>query len=679
MIEPSNTFKSQANIQAIDYAELMEKFNADPQKFWLDIAKQSIDWFKEPTKALEYTKKPFFTWFADGETNISYNCIDRHLKHHENKLAIVFEGEPGDTKSLTYKELHEQVCKAANLLKSIGIKKGDHVCIYMGLCPESIIAMQACLRIGAVHSVVFAGFSAQALKDRLKDQQAKFIITADGLFRRGVIVDLLATVREATQGLDFIEKVLCFNRIQQVNSDYNISSLKQEFASKLLEWDLSDMNAECEAESLSAEHVSFVLYTSGSTGKPKGIVHTTAGYLLGCYLTTKWVFDIKSLPAKSHLLRYASPSPSSLTSKSTPVARDSQALHLGAFQAGSDNSENIYPDMYWCTADIGWITGHSYVVYGPLANAATVFIYEGAPNFPHQGRFWELIEKYKINIFYTAPTAIRAFMQWGLEHVTKYDLSSLRLLGSVGEPINPAAWEWFYEHIGKKNCPIVDTWWQTETGSIAITTLPGIHAMKPGSAGLPLPGVSADINEEGLLYLAKPLPSMARTIYGDDERYVQTYWSRIPGAYTAGDAATKDADGHISISGRVDDVLNVSGHRLGTAEIESALVAHALISEAAVVAVPHALKGEGIVAYVVVTNQRSMITNLEEEFKNQVVKEIGAIAKPERIIICSGLPKTRSGKIMRRLLKDIAQGKEPSGDISTLENKNVLEELMSLV
>ncbi len=663
MIEPSATFKSQANIKEAEYKKLIEKFNADPQGFWLDLAKESIDWFTPPTKALEYTQKPFFTWFADAKTNISYNCLDRHLEEHGNKIALMFEGEPGDTKSLTYRELHQQVCKAANLLKSIGIRKGDHVVIYMGLSPEAIIAMLACLRIGAIHSVVFAGFSAHALRDRIQDQQARFVITSDGSFRRGLIVELLATVREATQGLDCVEKVLCFNRIQEINPEYDISGLKREFGSKLVDWDLTKMDANCEAESLPAEHISFVLYTSGSTGKPKGIVHTTAGYLLGCYLTTKWVFDI------------------------------------GTLRAGSN-------DRYWCTADIGWITGHSYVVYGPLSNAATVFIYEGAPNSPHQGRFWELIEKYKISIFYTAPTAIRAFMQWGLEHVEKYDLSSLRLLGSVGEPINPAAWEWFYEHIGKSSCPIVDTWWQTETGSIAITTLPGVHAMQPGSAGLPLPGVSADINPEGLLYLSQPLPSMARTIYGDDQRYVETYWSSFakatldkshfaPGAtldkspiYVCGDAATKDANGYISISGRVDDVLNVSGHRLGTAEIESALVAHALISEAAVVAIPHELKGEGIVAFVVIARTQSeakgtwqsrSVEELEEEFKNQVVKEIGAIAKPERVIICSGLPKTRSGKIMRRLLKDIAQGKIPTGDISTLENKGVLEELNELI
>lgn len=654
MIKPSDSFKSKANIQEADYQRLLAQFNTNSQATWLDLAKESLHWFKEPTKGLEYTHKPFFTWFADGITNISYNCIDRPLATHGDKAAIIFEGEPGDTQTLSYRELHEKVCKAANLLKSIGVKKGDHVVIYMGLCPEAIIAMQACLRIGAVHSVVFAGFSAHALRDRIEDQQARFIITADGSFRRGVIVELLATVREATQGLDYIEKFLCFNRITEIIPDYDISSLKQEFSSKLIDWDLSAMSAECAAEPLAAEHVSFVLYTSGSTGKPKGIVHTTAGYLLGVYLTTKWVFDIKTE-----------------TSMSSPRNERNEAD--GTLRAGSN-------DVYWCTADIGWITGHSYVAYGPLANAATVFIYEGAPNHPHQGRFWELIDKYKISIFYTAPTAIRAFMQWGLEHVEKYDLSSLRLLGSVGEPINPAAWEWFYKHIGKSLCPIVDTWWQTETGSIAITTLPGVQSMIPGAAGLPLPGVNADINEDGLLYLAQPIPSMARTIYGDDKRYIETYWSRIPGAYTAGDAATKSLDEYISISGRVDDVLNVSGHRLGTAEIESALVAHPLISEAAVVAVPHPLKGEGIVAYVVAAlspeHSALKLPELEEEFKNQVVQEIGAIARPERVIICSGLPKTRSGKIMRRLLKDIAQGKEPSGDISTLENKAVLEELI---
>ncbi len=622
-----------------DYTKLVASFNADSQATWLKLAQENLHWFKPPTKALEYTQKPFFTWFADGTTNISYNCLDRHLEKYGNKTAIVFEGEPGDTEKLTYKELHEQVCKAANLLKHHGVRKDDHVCIYMGLCVQAIVAMLACLRIGAVHSVVFGGFSAHALRDRIEDQHAKFIITADGSFRRGAVVGLLATVKEASQGLGFIEKVFCFDRVRSVDPGYDVNNLKKEFGPNLIAWNFDDQSAKCEAKVLDAEHTSFVLYTSGSTGKPKGIVHSTAGYLLGAQLTTEWVFDIKT------------------------------------------------NDVYWCTADIGWITGHSYVAYGPLANAATVFIYEGAPNHPHQGRFWELIEKYEISIFYTAPTAVRAFMQWGLEHVEKYDLSSLRLLGSVGEPINPAAWEWFYENIGKRNCPIVDTWWQTETGSIAITTLPGVHALKPGCAGLPLPGVDADINEEGLLHLRSPIPSMARTIYGDDERYMETYWSRIPGSYTAGDAASKDADGYICLQGRVDDVLNVSGHRLGTAEIESALVTHPLISEAAVVGVPHELKGEGIVAFVVVNSEIASSHSAsaprndgqEEEFKNQVVKEIGAIAKPERIVICSGLPKTRSGKIMRRLLRDIAQGKEPSGDISTLENKGVLAELVGLL
>lgn len=620
MIKASNEFISKANLKTDEYTRLINQFNSNPHEFWIKLSKE-ISWFKAPTQSLEYTEKPFFTWFADGQLNITQNCLDRHLPKDANKTALIFEGELGETRKLSYQELYDEVCKAANMLKSFGVKKGDFVCIYMGLSPEAIIAMLACARIGAAHSVVFAGFSAHALRDRIIDLKSKFIITADGLYRKGSIVNLLATVTEASQGLDFIEKIFCYERIK---------TNENSFGSKLIKWqdEIKKQNTNCAPEIMDAEDTSFVLYTSGSTGKPKGIKHSTAGYNLWTYLSTKWIFDIKP------------------------------------------------NDIYWCTADIGWITGHSYVVYGPLANAATIFIYEGAPNYPDPSRFWSMIEKHKINIFYTAPTAIRAFIQWGDEHVLKHDLSSLRLLGSVGEPINPSAWEWFYEIIGKSKCPIVDTWWQTETGGIMITTLPGVDEMKPGSAGLPLPGVKADINEEGLLYLASPQPSMARTIHNDDQRYIETYWSRIPGSYTAGDAATKDENGYISISGRVDDVINVSGHRLGTAEIESALVTHELISEAAVVSIPHPLKGEGIIAYVMLNaNAPNDKSKLEEEFKNQVVKEIGALARPEKIIICSGLPKTRSGKIMRRLLKDIAQGNVPSGDISTLENKSVLEEL----
>ncbi|MDA0772248.1 MAG: AMP-binding protein [Cyanobacteria bacterium] len=665
---PSEEFKAQANIKEADYQKLMQDFKNDPDSFWLDLAKKNLDWYKEPTMAMLRKDEPFFTWFEDGKTNISYNCVDRHLKTHASKTAIVFEGELGDTRTLTYQDLHDQVCRAANLLKSIGVKKGDTVTLYMPMCPEAIIAMHACLRIGAVHSVVFGGFSAHALRDRIVDLQSRYVITADGSFRRGKLVPLLETVKEAVAGLSFVSSVVCFDRIKQVDSSYDDLELQKSIVN-LVTWDLSSFEANCEPEQLDAEDKSFVLYTSGSTGKPKGIVHTTAGYLLWTHLTSNWVFDLKTQDCDSTVDTLCA----SRNSPNARLANDLQAeLAEPPMMTVNHERNAAVGDLYWCTADIGWVTGHSYVAYGPLSNGASIFIYEGAPDYPVKSRFWSMIEKYKISIFYTAPTAVRAFMQWGLEHVEKHDLSSLRLLGSVGEPINPAAWEWFYKNIGKENCPIVDTWWQTETGGIAITTLPGVNAMKPGVAGLPLPGVDADISEEGLLYLRKSIPSMARTIHGDDQRYIDTYWSRLPGLYTAGDAATKDVDGYIKIGGRIDDVINVSGHRLGTAEIESALVSHEMVVEAAVVSIPHELKGEGIVAFVVTAKQA-----IEEELKQHVVKEIGAIARPERIVICSGLPKTRSGKIMRRLLKDIAQGKEISGDISTLENKQVLEELLA--
>ena len=672
-IEPSNQFKAQANIKAEEHQALLESFKQDSNKTWLKLAKENLDWFQEPSEALEMTKAPFFTCFADGKLNISYNCIDRHLANHADKAAIIFEGEPGDSKTLTYQKLHDEVCRAANMFKDLGVSKGDRVTLYMPMCPEAIIAMQACMRIGAVHSVVFAGFSAQALRDRITGLDSHFIITADALFRRGKVVPLLETVKEAITGLDTVKQVICLDRIKQVDSNFDDSALQQSIP-QLRTWDISSYESICEPEQMNAEDPSFVLFTSGSTGKPKGLQHSQAGYLLWTMLTSKWVFDLKP------------------------------------------------EDIYWCTADIGWITGHSYVTYGPLANGATIFITEAAPNYPDESRFWSLIEKYKVSIFYTAPTAIRAFMQWGLEHVKKHDLSSLRLLGSVGEPINPAAWHWFYEHIGYSNCPIVDTWWQTETGGIVITTLPGIHTMKPGSAGLALPGIKAGLHftaedtehEAGLLYIQEPIPSMARTIYGNDERYIKTYWnlnviarnketkqSNARTVYLAGDAAIKDQDGYIMIEGRIDDVINVSGHRLGTAEIESALVAHEAVSEAAVVSIPHEIKGEGIVAYTVIANNchpedperregdvrisssknqgdpdaLQAQDDIVEQLKEQVAQEIGSIAKPERIIICKALPKTRSGKIMRRLLKDIAQGKEPHGDVSTLEDKMVLEEL----
>ena len=722
---PSEEFKAQANVKDADYQALMSKFKTDPDAFWLDLAKENLYWFKEPTVAMVKKNEPFFTWFEDGKINISYNCIDRHLKTHASKTAIVFEGELGDTRTLTYQDLHDQVCRAANLFKSIGVKKGDTVTLYMPMCPEVIIAMHACLRIGAVHSVVFGGFSAQALRDRIEDLQSKYVITADGSFRRGKVVPLLETVKEAVDGLSFVSRVVCFDRVKQVDSSYDDLELQKSIAN-LVTWDLSSFEANCEPEQLDAEDMSFVLYTSGSTGKPKGIVHTTGGYILWTHLTYKWIFSFscdKNWCEISSDARLANDQKAELTEPS--LFRDAEyALSLQAEliprntternNAADEELRASSSQLYWCTADVGWITGHSYVAYGPLSNGASIFIYEGAPNYPDESRFWSMIEKYKVGIFYTAPTAVRAFMQWGDKQFEKsllekssdarlatkvmaeltepsmmtsleecnaadealrvgsYDLSSLRLLGSVGEPINPAAWEWFYKHIGDSKCPIVDTWWQTETGGIAITTLPGVHEMKPGVAGLPLPGVDADVSNEGLLYLKSPIPSMARTIWGDDQRYIDTYWSRLPGLYTAGDAASKSEDGYIKIGGRIDDVLNVSGHRLGTAEIESALVAHEFVTEAAVVSIPHEIKGEGIVAFVVTAKPA-----IEEELKKQVVKEIGAIAKPERIVICSALPKTRSGKIMRRLLKELAQGKKPSGDISTLENKQVLEELLS--
>ncbi len=658
---PSEEFQANANLKATDYEELISKFKNDENKFWAGLARENLNLTKDFQTVFDYSQKPFFKWFPEAELNISFNCIDIHLKRQAEKTAIIFEDELGFTQKVSYQELHQEVSKVSKSLQDLGIKKGDALCIYMPQCPEAIYTMLACTRLGAVHTVVFAGFSAHALRDRIIDLKTKVVITADGFFRRGSIVPLIQTVANAIDEVPLVEKVICLNKVasydlSKVNEqskdaikDY-LSLVKpviEKLKSKLINFDeinkyfASDMAP----TACNAEDTSFVLYTSGSTGKPKGIKHTTAGYLLWAKLSTNWVFDLKD------------------------------------------------QDIYWCTADIGWITGHTYVVYGPLANGATIFIYEGAPNFPDYSRFWSLIEKYKVNIFYTAPTAIRAFMQAGDDYVTKHDLSSLRLLGSVGEPINPAAWLWFYEMIGKKNCPIVDTWWQTETGGIMITTLPGIDVMKPGSAGKALPGISAGITKDKLLYLGKPVPSMARTIHNDDERYLQTYWTTIPNKYMAGDAAHLDAEGYFTLDGRVDDVLNVSGHRIGTAEVESALVGHDHVTEAAVIGIPHDLKGEALIAFVVIANSSAVIarseatkqstttenpySKLETELKEQVVKEIGAMARPERIIICSALPKTRSGKIMRRLLKDIAQGKEPSGDISTLENRNVLDELIT--
>lgn len=612
-------FSQKANLQTEEYLSLIELASQNPNQFWSQIAKESLHWFKDFTEVFKYTEKPFFEWFGDGELNLSYNCIDRHCG--QNKTAIIFEDENGNSKSISYEELLEETCQTANLLKKLGVQKGDIVCIYLPLCPEAIIAMHACNRIGVIHTVVFAGFSAQALQDRIQDCKAKILITADGFIRKKHKIPLLDIALEASQGKSSIEHIVVLDKLSEIQKAND---------NRIINWQKSKSQEDkyCKAESNNSEDTSFILYTSGSTGKPKGIKHSSGGYLVWAHITSKWVFDLKP------------------------------------------------DDIFWCTADVGWITGHSYLAYGPLSNGATIFIYEGSPDTPSQSHFWSLIDKYQITIFYTAPTAIRTFMQWGLEHINKYKLDSLRLLGTVGEPINPSVWLWFYENIGKSRCPIVDTWWQTETGGIVLTTLPGIHAMKPGSAGLPLPGTNVNITEENILFLNSPTPSMARDIQNDPNRYIETYWKRIPDCYTAGDAAYQDTDGYFQIAGRIDDVINVSGHRLGTAEIESALVAHELVSEAAVISIPHEIKGEAIIAFVT-SPQNQLPKDIENILKEQVKSEIGAIARPEKIIICETLPKTRSGKIMRRLLKDIAIGKKPSGDISTLENQQVLENIYS--
>jgi len=573
---------------------------------------------------------PETKWFVGGKINASYNCLDRHLTTwRKNKAAIIWEGEPGDTRVLTYQDLHREVCKFANVLKKLGVTTGDRVTLYMPMIPELAIAMLACARIGATHSIIFGGFSADAVADRNNDAQAKLIVTADGSWRRGKEILLKQAVDQSLEKSPTVERVVVVRRtgmpVHMVpDRDYWWHDL------------MSDVSADCDAVELDAEHPLFILYTSGSTGKPKGVMHTTGGYTLGTMMTSKWVFDLKE------------------------------------------------EDTYWCTADIGWITGHSYIVYGPLANGATTVMYEGAPNWPDDGRFWEIIEKYKVSIFYTAPTAIRAFIKWGDHWPAKYDLSSLRLLGSVGEPINPEAWMWYHKVIGQERCPIVDTWWQTETGCIMISPLPGITATKPGSCTRPLPGVVTDIvnkdgtslgpNEGGLLVMKQPWPSMLRTLYGDHERFKQTYFSTIPGAYFAGDGARKDADGYTWVMGRVDDVLNVAGHRLSTMEVESALVAHELVAEAAVVGFPHEIKGEGICCFVSLKNG-SGSESLEKDLIAHVRKQIGALATPDKIRFTPALPKTRSGKIMRRLLRDIAAGRESAGDTTTLEDISVLAKL----
>jgi acetyl-CoA synthetase len=625
---PAREFQQQAIVAD---PEVYQRAERDPEKFWAGLASE-LEWIRPWDEVLRW-KSPNAEWFVGGKLNASANCLDRHVRTaRRNKAAIVWEGEPGDRRTLTYWDLYRQVSAFANVLKSLGVKRGDRVALYLPLIPELAIAMLACARIGAVHSVVFGGFSAESLRDRINDAQAVLLVTADGGYRRGQIVPLKQMADEALRDTPSIRNVVVVQRQAGAPIPVDIKENRDHWYHRLMQ----HAAPTCEPEAMDAEDMLYILYTSGTTGKPKGIVHTTGGYLVGTYATTKWVFDLK---------------------------------------------EN---DVYWCTADIGWVTGHSYVVYGPLSNGATVLMYEGAPDWPQKDRFWELIERHGVTIFYTAPTAIRAFMRWGTEWPEKRDLSTLRLLGSVGEPINPEAWIWYHRHIGHERCPVVDTWWQTETGMIMITPLPGITSTKPGSATQPFPGVSAEIRDTkgkridtggGLLTLTRPWPAMLRGIYGDPERFVKQYWSRWPdGAYFTGDGAKRDEDGFYWLLGRVDDVLNVAGHRLGTMEVESALVDHAKVAEAAVVGRPHEIKGQAVAAFVTLKEGTKPSAALVDELKEHVVKKIGAIARPDEILFTPDLPKTRSGKIMRRLLRDIAEGKA-LGDTTTLADPAVVARL----
>ncbi len=628
---PPQAFAQQAGIGSMEqYQALCDEAKQDPEAFWARQAGELLDWIQPWDTVLDW-QAPFAKWFEGGKLNLSANCLDRHLASwRRNKAALIWEGEPGDSRTLTYQQLHYEVCRFTNVLKKLGVVKGDRVAIYMPMIPELAIAMLACARMGAVHNIVFGGFSAESLRDRIEDAQAKMVVTADGGWRRGQIVPLKDWVDQAIDGLNCVQQVVMVKRTGQ----------QVAFHPGRDHWwhDIIDcVDANAVPEPLDSEHPLFILYTSGTTGKPKGVVHSTAGYLLGATYTSKLVFDLKDT------------------------------------------------DTYWCTADIGWITGHSYVVYGLLSNGATTLMYEGAPNYPEADRFWKIIDKHRVSIFYTAPTAIRAFIKWGEKWPLRHDLSSLRLLGTVGEPINPEAWIWYHSVIGKNRCPIVDTWWQTETGAMMIAPLPGATPLKPGTATLPLPGIFPEVvdregnpvgaNEGGYLVITHPWPSMLRTVYGDPERYVQNYWTRYPGLYFTGDGARRDADGYFWIMGRVDDVLNVSGHRLGTMEVESALVSHEAVAEAAVVGKPDEIRGESVVAFVTLESSYTASEELKDTLRQHVVKEIGAIARPEDLIFTDALPKTRSGKIMRRLLRDIAAGKQATGDTSTLEDASILDKL----
>ena len=619
---PSSDFAAQANAQP----ELYELAQKDRLKFW-EMQAERLTWHKKWNQTLDWSNAPFAKWFVGGELNVSYNCVDRHVESgHGDQIAIYFEGEPGDTRTITYSQLKDEVSKAANALIELGIKKGDRVAIYLPMIPEATIAMLACARIGAIHSVVFGGFSAEALRSRIEDASAKLVITADGGYRRGSAFALKPAVDEAVQKSPTVENVLVVKRCGN----------EVEFGEKDIWWhDLVDKQSTSHTpEFFDSETPLFILYTSGTTGKPKGILHTSGGYLTQAAYTHFNVFDLKP---------------------------DS--------------------DIYWCTADVGWITGHSYVVYGPLANRASQLIYEGTPDTPHKARWWELVEKYKVSILYTAPTAIRTFMKWGDDLPAKHDLSSLRLLGSVGEPINPEAWIWYREVIGSNKTPIVDTWWQTETGAIMISPLPGITEAKPGSAMKPLPGISAGIVNDkgevlgngkgGYLTLREPWPSMLRGVWGDDERYKETYWSQYSGVYFAGDGAKLDNDGAIWVLGRVDDVMNVSGHRISTTEVESALVSHPMVAEAAVVGASDEMTGQAIVAFVILRQGATEGPDTVKVLRDHVAKEIGAIAKPKKILIVAEVPKTRSGKIMRRLLRDVAENRT-LGDVTTLADPTVM-------
>ena len=632
---PAPAFAAAAHPNAGELAALHAAAERDHVGFWADQARSALHWHKPFTQTLDESDAPNYRWFADGQLNVSVNCTDVHLAQHGDKTALIFEAEQGAVRRLSYRELHAEVCRFANALRNLGIGRGDRVILYLPLVPEAIIAMQACARIGAIHSVVFGGFSALSLRDRIEDAGARLLITADGGHRGGNVIELKAACDKAlSEGGASIEQVIV---LKHTAHDVPMQ------AGRDLWWHdvVSGQPDHCEPEWVGAEHPLFLLYTSGSTGKPKGIQHSSGGYLLGAKLTAQWVFDLQP------------------------------------------------QDVFWCTADVGWITGHSYVAYGPLANAATVVLYEGGPTWPDAGRFWRIIQDHRVSIFYTAPTALRALMKLGDHIPQQYDLSSLRLLGSVGEPINPEAWMWYRSVIGQDRCPIVDTWWQTETGSILISPVPGVTATKPGSCTRPLPGIVADIVDDeghsvttpdtgGYLVIRKPWPAMLRTIWNDNERYVSTYWERFQNRYyVAGDSANRDADGYFWIMGRIDDVLNVAGHRLGTMEIESALVAHLRVAEAAVVGRPHEIKGEAVFAYVVCRGERPTGDTREfvEELRKWVGEQLGAIAKPDEIRFADNLPKTRSGKIMRRLLRTIARGEEITQDISTLENPGIVEQL----